>query len=163
VSTSPVHTPSLQEKKSAKRNREEVSPMETDIINSGFKLKYRKKAKHSSRLNLNKDSEQQQPNTSKEIPETTLGEEQSTNPPDTSTPSQDQQLQITQKEAYLSSEPEKSTMDIYKEIKLNNESLKINIYNQFWKHTSSTQSKLLTTFDSEKGRMHMEFIQARVP
>jgi len=163
VSTSPVHTPSLQEKKSAKRNREEVSPMETNIINSGFKLKYRKKEKHSSRLNLNKDSEQQQPNTSKEIPETTLGEEKSTDPPDTSTPSQDQQLQITQKEAYLSSEPEKSTMDIYKEIKLNNESLKINIYNQFWKQTSSTQSRLLTAFDSEKGRMNMAFLQAQVP
>ena len=54
-------------------------------------------------------------------------------------------------------------MDIYREIKLKNEPLKINVYNQFWKQISSTQSRLLITFNSKKGRMHMDFLQAQVP
>ena len=40
---------------------------------------------------------------------------------------------------------------------------KINTYNQFWKQTSCSQSRLLSAFDTEKGRMLMEFLQAQVP
>ena len=54
-------------------------------------------------------------------------------------------------------------MDIFKEIKLKNEALNINTYNQFWKQTSSAQSKLLLAFDSEKGKILMAFLQAQVP
>jgi hypothetical protein len=36
-------------------------------------------------------------------------------------------------------------------------------YAQFWKKTSTTQHRLLSSFDTEKGRMHMVFLQAQVP
>jgi len=62
-----------------------------------------------------------------------------------------------------SSEPEKSMMDVFKEIKVRNEALKINTYNQFWKQTSGAQSKLLSAFDSEEGKMQITFLQAQVP
>jgi lysyl-tRNA synthetase class II len=38
-----------------------------------------------------------------------------------------------------------------------------NTYAQFWKKTSTTQHKLLLAFDTRKGRMHLEYFQARVP
>lgn len=60
-------------------------------------------------------------------------------------------------------EIEKSIFDIFKEIKVRNEALKINTYNQFWNQTSSSQSRLLSTFDSEKGKMQLEFLQAQIP
>jgi hypothetical protein len=48
-------------------------------------------------------------------------------------------------------------------IKKKNQMLTNNTYAQFWKQTSTTQHKLLSSFDTEKGRMHMAFLQAQVP
>jgi hypothetical protein len=56
-----------------------------------------------------------------------------------------------------------SIFDKYKMIKQRNELLTSNTYAQFWKQTSTTQHRLLSAFDTEKGRMHMEFLQAQVP
>jgi hypothetical protein len=56
-----------------------------------------------------------------------------------------------------------SIFDKYKQIKQRNELLNRNTYAQFWKQTSTTQHRLLSTFDTEKGRMQMEFLQAQVP
>jgi len=36
-------------------------------------------------------------------------------------------------------------------------------YTQFWKHSSSSQARLLSVFDSEKGKMQMTFLQAQIP
>ena len=58
---------------------------------------------------------------------------------------------------------EKSVFEIFKELKLKNEVLKTNTYNQFWKQNSSSQSRLLSTFDTGKGRMQMAFLEALVP
>ena len=55
-------------------------------------------------------------------------------------------------------ETKKSIMDVFKEIKVRNEALKINTYNQFWKQTSGAQSKLPSAFDSEKWKMKMTFL-----
>ena len=52
---------------------------------------------------------------------------------------------------------------MFREIKLKNEIIKNNTYTQFWKQTSSSQSNLLSTFDSEKGRMQMAFLEAQIP
>ena len=41
--------------------------------------------------------------------------------------------------------------------------MKSNVYNQFWKQTSTSQHRLLSTFDSEKGKMQMAFLQAQIP
>ena len=38
-----------------------------------------------------------------------------------------------------------------------------NTYAQFWKQTSTTHHRLLSTFDTENSRMHMVFLQAQVP
>jgi hypothetical protein len=38
-----------------------------------------------------------------------------------------------------------------------------NTYSQFWKKTSTARHSLLSAFDTEKGRMHMTFLQAQVP
>jgi len=43
-------------------------------------------------------------------------------------------------------------------IKKKNERLASNTYAQFWKKTSTTQHRLLSAFNIEKGRMYMEFL-----
>jgi hypothetical protein len=48
-------------------------------------------------------------------------------------------------------------------IKKKNERLAINTYAQLWKQTSTTHHRLLSAFDTEKGRMYMAFLQAQVP
>jgi hypothetical protein len=56
-----------------------------------------------------------------------------------------------------------SIFEKYDMIKKKNERLTNNTYAQFWKQTSTTQHRLLSSFDTEKGRMYMEFLQAQVP
>jgi len=51
----------------------------------------------------------------------------------------------------------------YGEIKKNNEILKVTTYTRFWKQTTSSQPRLLSTFDTEKRKMQMAFLQAEVP
>lgn len=59
----------------------------------------------------------------------------------------------TQTSELIQGQMETSIFDKYKEIKRRNELLKVNTYDQFRKQTSSTQHKLLSAFDTEKGRM----------
>jgi hypothetical protein len=56
-----------------------------------------------------------------------------------------------------------SIFEKYDLIKKKNQMLTNNTYAQFWKKTSTTQHRLLSSFDTEKGRMHMAFLQAQVP
>jgi hypothetical protein len=65
--------------------------------------------------------------------------------------------------ASIQGEKESNIFDRYKEIKKKNELLKNNTYNQFWKQNSTTQHKLLSDFESEKGRVQMEFLQEQFP
>lgn len=58
---------------------------------------------------------------------------------------------------------EEDIFHIFSEIKRKNEELKLNTYTQFWKHYSSSRARLLSVFDSEKGKMQMAFLQAQVP
>jgi hypothetical protein len=59
--------------------------------------------------------------------------------------------------------PKLSIFEKYDLIKKKNQTLTSNTYAQFWKQTSTAQHRLLSTFDTEKGKMHMEFLQAQVP
>ena len=59
--------------------------------------------------------------------------------------------------------PKLSIFEKYDLIKKKNQTLTNNTYSQFWKQTSTAQHRLLSAFDTEKGRMHMEFLQAQVP
>jgi hypothetical protein len=56
-----------------------------------------------------------------------------------------------------------SIFEKYDLIKNKNETLASNTYAQFWNQTSTTQHRLLSSFDTEKGRMHVVFLQAQVP
>jgi hypothetical protein len=56
-----------------------------------------------------------------------------------------------------------SIFEKYDLIRKKNEMLTNHTYGQFWKHTSTTQHRFLSAFDTEKGRMHMAFLQAQVP
>jgi hypothetical protein len=59
--------------------------------------------------------------------------------------------------------PKLSIFEKYDLIKKMNQTLTSNTYTQFWKQTSTAQHRLLSAFDTEKGRMHMAFLQAQVP
>jgi hypothetical protein len=59
--------------------------------------------------------------------------------------------------------PKLSIFEKYDMIKKKNQMLTSNTYAQFWKQTSMAQHRLLSSFDTEKGRMHMAFLQAQVP
>lgn len=109
---------------------EEESPSRTDIFIEGFKIMYRKKAKISSKLRLNKDSEQENIITTKEPLLCSLIGEHTTLSPTTSIDSQEQQ-QVMQASTSTTKEAEKSIFDNFKEIKVRNEALNINTYNQF--------------------------------
>jgi hypothetical protein len=58
--------------------------------------------------------------------------------------------------------PKLSIFEKYDLIKKKNQTLTNSTYAQFWKQTSTAQHKLLSAFDTEKGRMHMAFIQPQV-
>jgi hypothetical protein len=58
--------------------------------------------------------------------------------------------------------PKLSIFEKYDLIKKKNHTLTSNTYAQFWKQTSTTQHRLLFSFDIEKGRIHMAFLQAQV-
>jgi hypothetical protein len=55
-----------------------------------------------------------------------------------------------------------SVFEKYDLIKKKNQTLTSSTYAQFWKQTSTAQHRLLSTFDTEKGRMNMDFLQAQV-
>jgi hypothetical protein len=59
--------------------------------------------------------------------------------------------------------PKLSIFEKYDLIKKKNQTLTNSTYTQFWKHMLTAQHRLLSVFKMEKGRMHMEFLQAQVP
>ena len=63
----------------------------------------------------------------------------------------------------VTGEKEETIFDTFKEIKIRNEILKKSTYAQFWKHTYTSQHRLLTSFHGEKRRMQMTFLQTQVP
>jgi hypothetical protein len=59
--------------------------------------------------------------------------------------------------------PKLGIFEKYELIKKKNQTLTSSTYAQFRKQTSTAQHRLLSAFDTEKGRMHMAFLQAQVP
>jgi hypothetical protein len=59
--------------------------------------------------------------------------------------------------------PKLSIFEKYELIKKKNQTLTNSTYAQFRKKTSTAQHRLLSAFDTKKGRMHMAFLQAQVP
>ena len=58
-------------------------------------------------------------------------------------------------------EMEETIFDTFIKIKIKNEMLKKSTYAQFWKKSSTSQGRLLLAFNSEKGKMHMAFLEAQ--
>jgi len=61
----------------------------------------------------------------------------------------------------VTGEKEEIVFDTSREIEIRNELLKNNTYAQFLKKSATSQGRLLSAFDSEKGKMHMEFLEAQ--
>jgi hypothetical protein len=59
--------------------------------------------------------------------------------------------------------PKLGILEKYDMIKKKNQTLTSSTYAQFQKQSSTAQHRLLSAFDTEKGRMHMAFLQAQVP
>jgi hypothetical protein len=59
--------------------------------------------------------------------------------------------------------PKLGIFEKYDLIKKKNQTLTSSTYAQFQKQSSTAQHRLLSAFDTEKGRMHMAFLQAQVP
>jgi hypothetical protein len=59
--------------------------------------------------------------------------------------------------------PKLGTVEKYELIKKKNQTLTSSTYAQFQKQSSTTQHRILSAFDTEKGRMHMAYLQAQVP
>lgn len=51
---------------------------------------------------------------------------------------------------------------MYKEIKKRNEALKASTYLQFWKQTSTSKHRLLSAFDTKKGKMQIAILQPKI-
>jgi hypothetical protein len=141
-----------------KRPRKEVSPSVTEVSAEDFQV-YRKRPKTSH------------------TPDRSGGEEtQSTivmegeHSPLFSGSQQMMSTSSSKKQTYITlstkSSQEPAGLNIFEKynlIKKKNELLTNNTYAQFWKQTSTTQHRFLSSFDTEKGRMHMAFLQAQVP
>lgn len=50
---------------------------------------------------------------------------------------------------------------IYKEIKAKNQALKATTFSQFWKKTTTSQHRLLSSFDIEKRRIQVSFLKPK--
>jgi len=51
----------------------------------------------------------------------------------------------------------------YKEIKKKSEALKATTYSEFWKKTTTTQHRLLSTLDTKKGQFQLTFLEPTLP
>jgi hypothetical protein len=59
--------------------------------------------------------------------------------------------------------PQLGILERYDSIKKRNQSLTSSAYAQFQKQSSTAQHRLLSAFDTEKGKMHMAYLHALVP
>jgi hypothetical protein len=148
-------TPQVQ---AEKRARKEVSPSVTKVSAEDFQV-YRKRTKTNHTPDRSR-GEETQSTIVMEGPHSSLfsGSQQTM-----STSSSKKQTDTT---LTTKSSQEPAGLNIFEKynlIKKKNEMLTNNTYAQFWKQTSTTQHRLLSSFDTEKGRMHMAFLQAQVP
>jgi hypothetical protein len=59
--------------------------------------------------------------------------------------------------------PKLGIFEKYDLIKKKNQTLTSSAYAQFQKQSATSQHRLLSTFDTENGRMHMAYLHAQVP
>jgi hypothetical protein len=155
VTASHTNTPQIQ---TEKRERKEVSPSVTEVSAEDFQV-YRKRAKTSHTPDLLKEGEMQSTIVMEGPHSSTFSGSQFI----VSTYSSKKQTDTTLSAESSHEKTGSNIFDKYKQIKQRNELLNNNTYAQFWKQTSTSQHRLLSSFDIEKGRMQMAFLQAQVP
>jgi hypothetical protein len=136
----------------------EVSPSVTEVSAEDFQV-YRKRPKTSHTPDRS-GGEETQSTTLMEGEHSTfsLGSQQMM-----STSSSKKQTDTTLTTKFVQEPTRLNIFEKYNLIKKKNEMLTNSTYAQFWKQTSTTQHRLLSSFDTEKGRMHMACLQAQVP
>lgn len=160
MSNPPVLQTPANEENNPKRNREEGSSSAMETTYELFQLRKMPK--------LNHVSEQGQNIESVKITDTkTMGQRRKdtaalgeTQQPSTS----NTQMIERQKSVEVSSfvrpaDREKDIKHRYKEIKMRNEKLKSETYAQYFKHTPTNQSRLMSAFDIKAGTMQVSFFQ----
>jgi hypothetical protein len=122
---------------------------------------FRKRAKTNDTTDLIKEEEMQSTIILEGPHSSTHSESLFTCSPSSPTSQRNQDTTLTTESSH--GKKESNIFDKYKQIKQRNDLLNNNTYTQFWKKTSTDQHKMLSTFDIERGRMKMEFLQAQVP
>jgi hypothetical protein len=82
--------------------------------------------------------------------------------------SQQKEITVKTRDSPLDTPPSKTGPQLgifekYDLIKKRNQSLTSSTYAQFQKQSSTTQHRLLSAFDTEKGKMHMAYLHALIP
>lgn len=135
----------------------EYQSRRTDTSMKEFKLKYKKNPrKHMDKV---KESPQKTVINLTDIPDSSPIGGQSF--PATPISERQQSLQVSSS-TNVTGEKEEIVFDTFWEIKIRNEILKKNTYAQFWKQNATSQGILISTFDSEEGKMHMAFLGAQI-
>jgi hypothetical protein len=146
VSFSQTTTPQIPKEK---RPRKDTSPSITEVSAEDFQV-YSKRPKTTHAIHK---SGEEEPYSAKVFE----GKHQVV-----STPSSKKQTDIAVTTQTPQGSAPLSIFEKYDMIKKKNQMLTNNTYTQFWKQTSTAQHRLLSAFDTEKGRMHLAFLQAQV-
>lgn len=109
-------------------------------------------------MDLGKESPQQTVINLNDIPDSSPVGYQSF--PPTSILERQQTLQVSTATNVIG-EKEETIFYTFREIKIRNEMLQNSTYAQLWKKISTFEGRLLSSFDSKKGKMHMAFIEAQ--
>jgi hypothetical protein len=155
ASISPTNTPQVP---AEKRPRKEVSPSVTKVSTNDFQV-YIKRPKTSHTPDRS-GGEETQSTTVMEGENSPFSSGSQQMMSTSSSKKQDDTTLITR----ATQEPAGLNLfEKYNLIKKKNEILKNSTYSQFWKQTSIAQHRLLSNFDTDKGRIHMAYLQAQVP
>jgi hypothetical protein len=155
TSALPATTPQVLKEK---RPRQESSPPVTEVSPEEFQI-------HSKKLKTISTTGTTAEATTVTTTVTTTGAKQFTS---SFGSSQLKEVAVKSTDSPLDTPPSKTgpklgIFEKYDTIKKKNQSLTSSTYAQFQKQSSTAQHRLLSAFDTEKGRMHMAFLQAQVP
>jgi hypothetical protein len=154
TSALPATTPQALKEK---RPRQESSPPVTEVSTEEFQI-------HSKKLKTISTSSTTAEATTLTTTVTTTGAKQF---PSSFGSSQLKEVVVKSTDSPLDNSPSKTGPNLgifekYDLIKKRNQSLTSSAYAQFQKQSSTAQHRLLSAFDTEKGRMHMAYLHAQV-
>jgi hypothetical protein len=155
TSALPATTPQVLKEK---RPRQESPPLVTEVSMEEFQT-HSKKPKITSTIGTTVEA------TTLTTTVTTTGDKQFTS---SFGSSQHKEVTVKTRDSPLDTPPSKTGPQLgifekYDLIKKRNQSLTSSTYAQFQKQSSTAQHRLLSAFDTEKGKMHMAYLHALIP